>query len=190
MLDRVHLFTVPSVFCAAEVQKRVPDALASPPVASAPEELVLDSVRGQGYVVRDWLTSYPLLMVALDPYTHESAWILETAGRFLRHFSPADVRTAWLCATDDEGCKQFLGPWQEEFLTFADPEKDAIKALGFDRLPGLCVINPDLSVEMSNGWDPESWRTITANLARMLSWSRPMVPRPGDPLPFQGTTAF
>ncbi|MEL7155921.1 MAG: hypothetical protein AAFN30_04900, partial [Actinomycetota bacterium] len=48
-------------------------------MAEAPPDLVLDSLRGEGYALRDWLTSYPLLLVALDPYTHESAWI--RAGR-------------------------------------------------------------------------------------------------------------
>ena len=34
--------------------------------------------------------------VALDPYTDESAWMLETAGRILKTFEQADVRVAFL----------------------------------------------------------------------------------------------
>ena len=48
------------------------------------------------------MTSYPMLMVAIDPYTSESSWILDTAADLLHHYSPADVRVAWLVAADDE----------------------------------------------------------------------------------------
>ncbi len=151
--------------------------------------MILDSVQGQGYPVRDWLTSYPLVMVALDPYTHESAWILETAGALLRHYMPADVRCAWLVAADDDGCKQFLGPWADEFLTFADPEREAIAALELERLPAFVAIRPDLATQTTNGWDPTAWRALAADLSTMLHWSRPLIPRPGDPVPYEGTPA-
>ncbi len=151
--------------------------------------MILDSVQGQGYPVRDWLTSYPLVMVALDPYTHESAWILETAGALLRHYMPSDVRCAWLVAADDDGCKQFLGPWAEEFLTFADPDRSAISALELERLPSLVAIRPDLATQVAAGWDPTAWRAIAHDLSAMLSWSSPLIPRPGDPVPYEGTPA-
>lgn len=151
--------------------------------------MVLDSIRGEGYSIRDWLTSYPLVMVALDPYTHESAWIIETAGSFLRHYSPSDIRTAWLVATDDDGCRQFLGPWAEEFLTFADPDREAIKAFELQRLPSLIAVRPDLAIQVAGGWDPIAWRAVAEELSEMLRWSRPIIPRPGDPVPYEGTPA-
>jgi hypothetical protein len=154
-----------------------------------PADLVLDSIQGKGYPVRDWLTSYPLLMVVLDPYTHESAWLLETAGRLLRHYTPADIRVAWLVAADDDGCRQFLGPWAEEFLTFADPDRTAINGLGLNRLPALVHIRNDAAVQHADGWDPDAWRAIAEVLSVHLSWSRPMIPRPGDPVPYGGTPA-
>jgi len=156
-------------------------------VADAPPDLVLDSLRGDGYPLRDWLTSYPLLLVGLDPYTHESAWILETAGRFLEHYSPSDIRVGWVVTSDEDGCRQFLGPWSERHLTFADPEREAVVALGFERLPGLVHVRSDGHLTVANGWDPDGWRAITEALALILSWSRPLVPRPGDPLPYAGT---
>lgn len=158
-------------------------------MAVAPSDMVLDSINGKGYAVRDWLTSYPLLMVALDPYTDESAWLLDTAAAFLRHYAPADVRCAWLMATDDEGCRTFLGPLADEFLTFADPDRSAISALSFERLPGLVAIRPDLAVQQADGWDPDSWRAIASDMAEMLDWSRPLIPSPGDPTPYLGTAA-
>jgi hypothetical protein len=162
-------------------------ALVSPAVAEAPPDLVLDSLRGDGYPLRDWLTAYPLLLVALDPYTHESAWILETAGRYLDHFSPADIRVGWLATTDDDGCRQLLGPWADRFLTFPDPDREAVLAFGLERLPGLVHVRADGILEVANGWDPRAWREVAAKLAKILSWTKPAIPRPGDPTPYAGT---
>ena len=156
-------------------------------MAEAPSDLTLDSVRGDGYPLRDWLTSYPLLMVALDPYTHESAWILETAGKILRHYQPADIRVCWLVTADDDGCRQFLGPWEQEFLTFADPDRSAVTALGLERLPSLLHIRSDGLLHTANGWDPTAWRAIAEEISPYLHWSRPMIPSPGDPVPYSGT---
>lgn len=176
-----------SVVLGSQVPTSAGSALVSPAVASAPPDLVLDSLRGDGFPLRDWLTSYPMCLVAIDPYTHESAWILETAGRILEHYSPADVRVGWLATTDDEGCRQFLGPWAERFLTFPDPEREAVTALGVERLPALVHIRADGDLSVVNGWDPEGWRTVTAFMSRYLSWSRPTLPQPGDPTPYAGT---
>lgn len=131
-----------------------------------------------------------MMMVVLDPYTHESAWILETAGALLDHYSPADVRVAWLVAADDEGCQQFLGPWADQFLTFADPDRLAIKGFGLERLPSLVAVRPDLALQTADGWDPERWRAIAHDLAQMLQWSAPLIPKPGDPVPYSGTPAL
>ncbi len=158
-------------------------------MTTAPGEVELDSIQGASYPIRDWLTSYPLVMVALDPYTHESAWLLETAGQFLRHYKPADVRVAWLVAADDDGCRQFLGPWSEEFLTFADPDRQAIAGLGIERLPSLVHVRNDLALRVAGGWDPDLWRGVAEQLSVELSWSRPMIPAPGDPTPYPGTPA-
>ncbi len=156
-------------------------------MAVAPADLVLDSLRGDGYPLRDWLTSYPLCLVAIDPYTHESAWLLETAGRILDHYSPSDVRVGWLVTTDDEGCRQFLGPWAERFLTFPDPDREAVTAFGLERLPGLVFVRSDGFLDVVNGWDPEEWRRVTQMMSKILAWSRPMIPQPGDPTPYLGT---
>lgn len=165
-------------------------ALFSPAVANPPADLILDSLRGEGYPLRDWLTSYPMLLVALDPYTHESAWILETGARLLAHYSPADVRVGWLVATDDEGSRQFLGPWADRFLTFPDPDRTAIEAFGLQRLPGLVHVRADGHTETVSGWDPNQWRAVAETVTKNLSWSRPMIPAPGDPTPYEGTPAL
>jgi hypothetical protein len=159
-------------------------------VALAPADLVLDSVQGEGYPLRDWLTSYPLLLVAIDPYTHESSWILETAGRLLDHYSPADVRVGFLATTDDDGCRQFLGPWSESYLTFADPERKVVAAFEIERLPALVFVRSDGNVAVANGWDPAAWGTMSEMVSKIMAWSKPLVPRPGDPTAFRGTPAL
>lgn len=158
-------------------------------MAVAPGDLAFDSIRGTAYPLRDWLTSYPMLMVALDPYTSESSWILDTADDLLHHYAPADIRVAWLVAADDDGCKEFLGPLAEKYLTFADPDRTAIAGLGIERLPALVAVRPDLALQVSNGWTPEEWKAIATELATMLRWNAPLVPKPGDPLPYAGTPA-
>lgn len=158
-------------------------------MAESPADLVLDSLRGDGYPLRDWLTSYPFLLVAIDPYTHESAWILETAGRILDHYSPADIRVGWLVTTDEEGCRQFLGPWSDRYLTFPDPDREAVTAFGVERLPALVHVRADGFIQTVNGWDPVGWREVTDLVSKILAWSRPMIPQPGDPTPYLGTDA-
>src|ERR1700732_1863289 len=72
-------------------------AVRSGAVARAPSpDLTLTPLRGQPRTVAQLLTTFHLLFVALDPFTHESAWILETAARILEGFEQADVRIAWL----------------------------------------------------------------------------------------------
>lgn len=156
-------------------------------MAVAPADLVFDSLTGDGYPLRDWLTSFPFLLVAIDPYTHESAWILETAGRYLDNYSQADVRVGWLATTDEEGCRRFLGPWSQSYLTFPDPDRAIVKTLGVERLPAIIFIRNDGVTEVVDGWDPTGWRRMAEGVSGLLSWSRPVVPQPGDPTPYRGT---
>ena len=68
-----------------------------------PPDLLLTPLHGDARPIEDWVTLFPLAVVALDPYTYESAWLLEEAGRILTSFSAADVRVGWLVtATADE----------------------------------------------------------------------------------------
>ncbi len=166
-------------------------AATSEPVRTTASDVsvMLTPLQGEGYTARDWLTAYPFLLVALDPYTHESAWILDTAVAILEHYRPSDVRVGWLVAADAEGCREFLGPLAEDFLTFADPDRVAIKNFGIQRLPALFNIFGDTSTQVANGWNPTTWRQVTEQLSLQLHWSRPLIPSPGDPLPYQGTPA-
>ncbi len=134
---------------------------------------------------------FHLVLVALDPYTYESAWILKTVARILRVYNDADCRVALLVTATPAEARMFLGPYADEFLTFADPDREAVKALGLERLPALVHIRQDLSVAgASEGWDPPAWKAITERLSRAMGWTRPVIPAAGDPAPYEGSPAI
>jgi len=159
--------------------------------SNPPPDLVLTPLNGKAKTVEEFLTIFDLCVVVLDPFTDESAWLLETAGRILQTFDQADVRVAWLMAgaTADES-RLFLGPWATRIMTFADPDRTAVKALGLERLPALVHIGIDGNVlGADEGWHPAAWRGIANNLAKRMAWLPPVIPEPGDPGPFEGSPA-
>jgi hypothetical protein len=160
-------------------------------VSDAPADLALAPLKGQSRTLPEWLTTFHIAIVALDPFTAESAWLLPTVARILRVYDDADVRVALLvtCTTEEAG--QFLGPYADEFLTFADPDRDVVKALDLEQLPALVHIRQDLSVAgVAQGWKPDEWRAVTGELSRAMSWTKPVIPGPRDPRPYEGTPAL
>jgi hypothetical protein len=156
-----------------------------------PPGLVLTPLNGQGRTVDQWLTTFHLLFVALDPFTDESAWILPTASRILHVFQEADCRVAWLVTGTPAECKLFLGPWSDEFLTFADPDRVAVKGFGLQRLPAIVHVGMDgKTVSSAEGWRPMEWRRVTDEVARITSWGAPKFPGPNDPGAFEGSSAL
>ena len=155
-----------------------------------PPDLVLTPLNGEPRSLDDWVTLFPLTLVVLDPYTYESAWLLDEAGRILTSFTAADVRVGWLVAASKDESRAFLGPWSERLLTFADPDRVAIKALGLSALPAFIVIDMASKVPcVAEGWDPAQWRAAVGHLATILDWSKPAIPGAGAPGPYPGTPA-
>lgn len=160
----------------------------SGPMTQVPADLELHPIGGDDRTMEEQTALFHLVCVVIDPYTYESSWILETAGRILQHFVGADCRVAWLVTAPEADARAFLGPWAERILTFCDPDRRVVRALGIETIPALVHVGNDRSIiGTAEGWDPETWRMVTDNLARMMSWSRPVLPRSGDPLPFAGT---
>lgn len=153
-------------------------------------DVKLTALGGEARTLGEWTTTFQLLTVVLDPYTRESAWVLSTAARVLQEFQGADVRVAWTVTADDGDARRFLGPLATEYLTFADPERLLVGALGLERLPALVHLRQDLAVVgQAEGWDPEAWEQVGRLLAKMMSWSWPKLPVAGDPGPFEGSPA-
>ena len=158
--------------------------------AEAPPELELAPLGGAARPLSEWVTNFHLVLVVLDPYTNESAWLLETGGRVLRTFAQADCRVAFVVTAKADDARRFLGPWAEEILTFADPDRDLVRSLELEALPAFVHIRTDLSVaSKAEGWDPLEWRAAATDLGREMSWTPPNIPAPGDPGPFPGSPA-
>ncbi len=152
-----------------------------------PSDLVLSPLEGRPRTVPEWLTTFHLLLVALDPGGRPSAWILPTAERVLTDYDQANCRVAWLVAGDDGEARRFLGKRADAILTFVDPDRTAVKAFGLASLPAIVHLGMDgRVVNAVEGWDPMAWRALTVDLSRIVAWTRPVIPAPRDPGPFPG----
>jgi hypothetical protein len=160
-------------------------------VASDPSgDLTLTPLGGQGRTVREWLTNFHLTLVCIDPYTNESSWILDTAARFMRHFSGSAARMCWLVAGDAEAAHSFLGPLAKEFLTFTDPDRAMITSLGLATMPSIVFLKADGTIgAVAEGWHPQQWKAVAEKMATVMAWSKPDLPHPKDPRPYDGVAA-
>ena len=121
-------------------------------MANAPDlSIELHPVGGKARPLSQFLTTFPLAAVVLDPYTHESSWLLDTAHRILTIFREADVRVAFLVTgTGVDGASQFLGPLTDQILTLADPDRSLVRSLGLETLPAFVAIR-HLGADFSAG---------------------------------------
>ncbi len=58
----------------------------------------------------EWLTTFHLASVVLDPYTNESSWVLKSAVRILEEFRGSHARVNFIVTADDDDARAFLGP--------------------------------------------------------------------------------
>lgn len=163
-----------------------------PGVATAPSPTVsLEPLNAPARPIEDWVTTFHLAMVVVDPFTYESAWLLETAGRILTGFRDADCRICWLVTGSGDDARSFLGPLSDTILTFVDPDREVVRSLGLERLPAFVHLDHALGLQgVAEGWNPLEWRGVADGLAKAMSWSRPNIPAIGDPTPMQGTPAL
>ncbi len=160
-------------------------------VTDPPPDLELTPLNGEARTVGAWVTLFNLAVVVLDPYTYESAWVLDEAGRILETYTPADVRVAWVVTAPEAEAREFLGPWADRLLTFVDPERALVKGLGLEALPAFVHINMAGHPEaVAEGWDPMAWRAVAHNLSKVLDWTVPVIPSTGAPAPYAGSPAL
>jgi hypothetical protein len=155
--------------------------------ANPPSDLVLRALNGPSLSVREWLTTFPLLFVAVDPNNRRSEWVLPTATRILTDYDQANCRVAWLVAGDEFDATRFLGRRAKDILTFIDPDLEVVSAFDLATLPA--IVHLGMTGEVVNaveGWDPLAWRALTVELSRSVGWTRPVVPAPRDPGAFAG----
>jgi len=151
----------------------------------------LQPLNGEARPLEQWLTTFHLATIVLDPFTNESAWILPTAVRILRQFAGASVRTNFVITATQDEAREFLGPHAEEFLVFCDPARAFVKQLGATELPAFVYIQIDGSIPVSaQGWNAKAWSSVAAHIANAVSWSKPSIPVAGDPATFKGSPAL
>ena len=159
-----------------------------------PADLVLTPLvkgsLGTGRPLMEWLTTFHLASVVLDPYTNESSWLLRTATRILEEFRGCDVRINLIVTAGAEDAATFLGPLTDRFLVFCDPERATVKAMGLEQLPAFVLTRVDGVVDAkAEGWDPEEWEKVCDAIATITKWSSIELPKPGDPVAFRGSPA-
>ena len=172
---------------ARKVPSRVGDRL--------PTDLVLtplvDGALGQGRPVMEWLTTFHLASVVLDPYTNESSWILRAATRVLEQFRGSDARINLIVTAGPNDALAFLGPLAERFLVFCDPDRAAVRAMGLDELPAFVFTRVDgVVAAAAEGWNPPEWEAVADAIAEVTWWTSIPVPGPGDPGPFRGSPSL
>jgi hypothetical protein len=156
-----------------------------------PPDLVLMPLGGQARPLEEWLTTFHLAIVVLDPYTNESSWILRTAARILEGLRGSDARVSFLVAADERDTRLFMGPLADEFLIFTDPDRMAVKALGLSELPAFVFIRVDGTVPAAaEGWNSAEWREVADAITEATAWLPPDIPLAGDPGPFRGSPAL
>ncbi|MBA3289004.1 MAG: hypothetical protein H0U21_13485 [Acidimicrobiia bacterium] len=156
-----------------------------------PPDLTLALLGGEARPLEEWLTTFHLLSVVLDPYTNESSWILPTATRILEGLRGSDARVNFVVTADASDTRAFLGPLVGQFLVFLDPDRTVVKALGLDHLPAIVFVRVDGTVPAAaEGWSAAAWRDVAEKVAAATAWSTPDIPIVGDPGPFRGSPAF
>lgn len=159
--------------------------------AEVPANTVLSAIDGQSRSVEEWLITFQLLGVVLDPFTYESAWLLDSAGEILQTFSGASVRTCFVVTATADEARTFCGPWADQVLIFADPDRALVRALELETLPALFHLRQNRQLGgVAQGWEPPQWRAITHQVGRERHWSSPLIPGPGMPAAYPGSPAL
>lgn len=170
-------------------------AHAAPIGRQLPPELTLtplvDGATGQSRPLMDWLTTFHLASVILDPYTNESSWILRTATRILEPFRGSDARINLIVTSGPKDAKAFLGPLADQFLVFCDAERALVTAMGLTELPAFAFIRVDgVVAACAQGWNPHEWARVADSIAETTWWSSIILPGPNDPGTFRGSPAL
>ena len=155
-----------------------------------PMDLSLQPLDGEARELEDWLTTFHLASVVLDPYTNESSWVLKAAVRILEGFRGSHARVNFVVTADADDAERFLGPLTQQFLVFVDPDRTFVSALGVSQLPAFAFVRVDgEAVAVAEGWDPAAWREVAESIAATTRWRPPLIPAAGDPVPFAGSPA-
>ncbi len=160
-----------------------------------PADLVLtplvDGAAGTGRPIMEWLTTFHLASVVLDPYTNESSWVIKAAARVLEQFRGSDARINLIVTAPAAEARAFLGPYAARFLVFCDPDRAFVKAAGLSELPAFVFTRVDgVVAAAAQGWNPPEWEAVADTIAEVCWWTSIAVPGSGDPGAFRGSPAL
>jgi hypothetical protein len=155
-----------------------------------PTDLSLSPLDAEARELNEWLTTFHLASVVLDPYTNESSWLLKTAARILEEFRGSHARVNFIVTADADDARAFLGPLADEFLVFCDPDRTVVSAMGLEQLPAFVFVRVDgEAIAKAEGWNAAEWRAVAEAISDTTKWRPPTIPAPGDPGPFAGSPA-
>jgi hypothetical protein len=155
------------------------------------DDLSLHPVGVDARPLSEWLTTFHMATVVLDPYTNESSWVLKSAVRLLEELRGCHARVNLLVTADETDTRDFLGPITDDFLTFTDPDRSVVKALGIATIPAFAFIRVDGTIDaIAEGWNPAEWRQVAEAITAATAWRTPTIPLPGDPAAFAGSPAL
>jgi hypothetical protein len=159
-------------------------------VAQDPDPAVeLTTLRGVTKTLDDWTTSFHLALIVL-PGRPEASPYVRLGRRIADVFGGSDTRCAFLVAGPERIARRVLGPDADRYLVFLDPDGLAVKSLGLARVPAFVHIRLDATLAgAAEGWDPAKWDEVAGGLAKAMAWTKPLIPAPGDPPPYEGWTA-
>jgi hypothetical protein len=161
-----------------------------PVSAQVPLDLPLKPVDRDPRSIGEWLTTFHMAAVVLDPYTYESAWILDTAGRISGTSGRRLPGRLHRHRRRRRG-PQVPRPDHGRVLTLCDPDRALVKAAELEQLPAFLHITPTgLVAAKAEGWDPAAWREVAVALSKRMSWSYPLIPAAGDPVAYAGSPAL
>ena len=143
--------------------------------------LELSTIKGVTRTLDDWTTTFHLALIVL-PGRPEASQYLSIGRRIIEVFGGSDARPAFMIYGNERNARRVLGGWADQYLTFLDIEGAAVRGLGVSRVPAFVHVRNDNTVaSLVDGWDPDAWADAVERLAKEMSWSKPLIPAPGDP---------
>ena len=141
----------------------------------------LTSSKGVTRTIDDWTTMFHLCLVILPPRPEASVFI-PIARRIFQVFGDADCRTAFCVVGNEFIARGVLGPAEDQYLTFTDPDGEFVQSLGLTHLPAFVHLRQNTTlVAAAEGWDPHEWQAVAKEVGKAMAWTVPEVAGPGDP---------
>lgn len=160
-------------------------------VSTPSPDVQLAALGGDRRNLEEWLTTFHMASVILDPFTNESSWVLKPALRILDGLRGSSARVNLVVTASEAETRRYLGPVVDDYLVFYDADRALVRSLGLQTLPAFVFLRIDGTVPASaEGWDPVQWRGVAEAIAEATAWQAPTIPVPGDPSPFAGTPAL